>query len=388
MKIVPSLKRVFYQLLGQEDRLLLDPYEENSLEAMIYICALVMLADGKIRNTELLTLSSKRQGFLMSAFIDAQQSISKKDLDSDDLKESEEISFLDSDSLKQITETAFHNLSSLPSEYVIQKATKKILYESDQKLCLLGAVRIAACDLEITDTENLFLNIVAEHWKLEHLLNRVMENLPNWERNRTSRLKKKINEANKEMQTLMAEGTISQATLTNLDKFIAKEAPSLEIPDDWENFAIDLITENQGLEEEVGSLAVKLAKAQKELERQSSHGNDEESVEVVLQKNFKNLEFHPTVEKILIKHFPVKQDIYLKLTKMNEGNPTANKPLKGTKNWKELANIKTGDPSTSTLGRIYFKSHSSEAYIYKVFIEVKKDDAHQNQTVSLLRGWN
>ena len=388
MKIVLSLKRVFYQLIGQEDSLLLDPYEENSLEAMIYICALVMLADGKIRNTELLTLSSKRQGFLMSAFIDAQESISKKDLDSDDLKESEEISFLDSDSLKQITETAFHNLSSLPSEYVIQKATQKIFCESDQKLCLLGAVRIAACDLEITDTENLFLNILAKQWELEHLLNRVMENLPNWERNRTSRLKKKINDANKEMQTLIAEGTISQATLTNLEEFIAKEAPSLEIPDDWENFAEDLITENQGLEEEVGSLAVKLAKAQKELERQSSHGNDEESVEVVLQKNFKNLEFHPTAEKVLIKQFPVKQDIYLKLTKMNGGNPTANKPLKGTKNWKELANIKTGDPSTSTLGRIYFKSHSSEAYIYKVFIEVKKDDAHQNQTVSLLRGWN
>ena len=84
----------------------------------------------------------------------------------------------------------------------------------------------------------------------------------------------------------------------------------------------------------------------------------------------------------------MKQDIYLKLSKMNSGHPTANKPLRGTKNWKELAKVKTGDASTTSLGRVYFKSHGSDAYLYKVFIEVKKDDAHQNQTVSLLRGWN
>jgi len=131
-----------------------------------------------------------------------------------------------------------------------------------------------------------------------------------------------------------------------------------------------------------------IIKTQKELERQSSHGNDEESVEVVLKKKFKNLEFHPTVEKILIKQFPVKQDIYLKLSKMNLGYPTANKPLKGTKNWKELANVKTGDASTSSMGRVYFKRKTNDAKLYKVFIEVKKDDAHQNQTISLLRGWN
>ena len=388
MNLSQNIKRIFYQLLGQEDKLLLDPYKVNSLEAMIYICALEMLADQKIRNTELLTLASKEQGFLMSAFIDAHQSASQNDLESDFQNVSKEVSYLDSDSLEQIIETAYHNLSSLTGEYVMQKAAQKILDEGEQKLCLLGAVRIAACDLEITGTENSFLNILAEEWSLEPLLKSVMENLPNWEKNRTSRLKKKINEANKDMQSLIAQGTISQATLTKLEEFIAKEAPSLEIPDDWEVFAEDLITQNQGLEEEVGSLAVKLAKAQKEIERQSSHGNDEESVDVVLQKNFKNLEFHPTAEKILLKQFPVKQDIYLKLSKMNSGHPTANKPLRGTKNWKELAKVKTGDASTTNLGRVYFKSHGSDAYLYKVFIEVKKDDAHQNQTVSLLRGWN
>ena len=392
MKISLRIKKIFNRLLGQEERLLLDPYEENSLRAMIYVCALVMLADGKIRSTEFSTLSSKQQGFLMSAFIDAQHSISKNDLDDDTPDDTtevlQEISFLDSDSLIQITKTAYQNISSLPSEYVIQKAAQKVIYEAHQKLCLLGAVRIAACDLEITDTENLFLNILAKQWNLEPLLRKVMVNLPNWERNRTSRLKKKIYEANKQMKTLVAEGTISQTTLSKLEEFIAKEAPSLEIPDDWEDFADDLMTQNQGLEEKVESLAVELAKTQKELERQSSHGNDEESVQIVLQKNFKNLEFHPTVEKVLIKQFPVKQDVYLKLSKMNIGHPTANKPLKGAKNWKELANIKTGNPSTSTLGRIYFQKHDNEAYLYKVFIEVKKDDAHQNQTVSLLRGWN
>ena len=388
MNLTQNIKKIFYQLSGQEDKLLLDPYEENSLEAMIYICALEMLADQKIRNTELLTLDSKEQGFLMSAFIDAHQSASQNDLENDFQNVSKEVSYLDSDSLEQILETAYHNLSSLSGEYVMQKAAQKILDEGEQKLCLLGAVRIAACDLEITGTENSFLNILAEEWNLEPLLKSVMENLPNWEKNRTIRLKKKINEANKDMQSLIAQGTISQATLTKLEEFIAKEAPSLEIPDDWEVFAEDLITQNQGLEEEVGSLAVKLAKAQKEIERQSSHGNDEESVDVVLQKNFKNLEFHPTAEKILLKQFPVKQDIYLKLSKMNSGHPTANKPLRGTKNWKELAKVKTGDASTTSLGRVYFKSHGSDAYLYKVFIEVKKDDAHQNQTVSLLRGWN
>ena len=281
MNLVKNIKKIFYQLLGQEDRLLVDPYEENSLEAMIYICVLEMLADKKIRKAELLALSSEKQGFLMSAFIDAQESISKNDLDSDFQEASKEISFLDSESLKKITEVAFQNLSSLPGEYVMQKAAQKILDEGEQKLCLLGAVRIAACDLEITGAENSFLHILAEQWNLEPLLKSVMENLPNWERNRTSRLKKKINEANKEIQSLIAEGTISQATLTKIEEFIAKEAPSLEIPDEWENFAEDLMVQNQGLEEEVGSLAVKLAKTQKELERQSSHGNDEESVEVL-----------------------------------------------------------------------------------------------------------
>ena len=63
---------------------------------------------------------------------------------------------------------------------------------------------------------------------------------------------------------------------------------------------------------------------------------------------------------------------------MNSGHPTANKPLRGTKNWKELANVKTGEAGTTSLGRVYFKSHKSDAYLYKVFIEVKKDHASQN----------
>lgn len=388
MNLTQNIKKIFYQLSGQEDKLLLDPYEENSLEAMIYICSLEMLADGKIRNAEILTLSSKDPGFLMSAFIDAHQSAAQNDLDSDLQFIPKEVSFLNSDSLKQIIETAEHNLSSLSSEYVMQKAALKILGADEQKLCLLGAIRIAACDLEITGTENLFLNILAEEWNLKPLLKSITENLSNWEKNRTKRLKKRINNANTKMQSLIDQGTISQITLTKLEEFIAKEAPLLEIPDDWEVFAEDLIAQNQGLEEEVGSLAIKLAKAQKEIERQSSHGDDEESVDVVLQKKFKNLEFHSTARKTLVQKFPVKQDIYLKLSKMNSGHPTANKPIKGTKNWKELANVKTGEASTSSLGRVYFKSHDSDSYLYKVFIEVKKDDAHQNQTVSLLRGWN
>ena len=152
MNLSQNFKRIFYQLLGQEDKLLLDPYKENSLEAMIYICALEMLADQKIRNTELLTLASKEQGFLMSAFIDAHQSASQNDLESDFQNMSIEVSYLDSDSLEQIIETAYHNLSSLSGEYVMQKAAQKILDEGEQKLCLLGAVRIAECELEITGT--------------------------------------------------------------------------------------------------------------------------------------------------------------------------------------------------------------------------------------------
>ncbi len=72
---------------------------------------------------------------------------------------------------------------------------------------------------------------------------------------------------------------------------------------------------------------------------------------------------------------------------MNIGHPTANKPVRGAKNWKELAKVKTGEASTSTLGRVYFKRNDREAYLYKVFIQVKQDDAHQNQTIELLRHW-
>ena len=180
MNLIQNIKRIFYQLLNQEDKLLLDPYEENSLEAMIYICSLEMLADKKIRNTEMATLATEKQGFLMSAFIDAHHSATQNDLENDFQNVVKKNSFLDSNSLEKIIETAYHNLSSLPGEYVMQKAAQKILDESEQKLCLLGAVRIAACDLEITGTENSFLNILAEEWNLEPLLKSVMENLPNW----------------------------------------------------------------------------------------------------------------------------------------------------------------------------------------------------------------
>ena len=382
-----KIKKLYYQIMGQKDKALINPYQEDSLESMMYICSLVMLADKKIRSGELLTLASKDQGFLMSAFIDAHQSALQDDLDADLESIPEEVSFLDSNSLEEILETANHNLLNLPREYVVQKAAQKILEKGKQKLCLLGAIRVAACDLEIVSSENLFLEILAREWSLETLLTSVMGNLAAWEKTRTSRLMERIKEKDKEMQTLIDKGTISEATLTKLEEFIAKKAPSLEIPDDWEVFAEDLLTQNQDLEEEVGNLAIKLAKANKEIERQSYHGHDEESVTVVLQKNFRNLEFHPTVEKVLVKHFPQKQDIYLKLGKMNIGHPTANKPVRGAKNWKELAKVKTGEASTSTLGRVYFKSHDKEVYLYKVFIEVKKDAAHQNQTIDLLRGW-
>ena len=46
-------------------------------------------------------------------------------------------------------------------------------------------------------------------------------------------------------------------------RWFYQEGASFIFPDEWENFAEDLMVQNQGLEEEVGSLAVKLAKTQK-----------------------------------------------------------------------------------------------------------------------------
>ena len=53
MNLPQIIKKIFYGLTKQEDKVLIDAYEENSLEAMIYICALEMLADQKIKTTEL-----------------------------------------------------------------------------------------------------------------------------------------------------------------------------------------------------------------------------------------------------------------------------------------------------------------------------------------------
>ena len=49
MDLPQIIKKIFYGLTKQEDKVLIDAYEENSLEAMIYICALEMLADQKIK---------------------------------------------------------------------------------------------------------------------------------------------------------------------------------------------------------------------------------------------------------------------------------------------------------------------------------------------------
>ena len=222
---------------------------------------------------------------------------------------------------------------------------------------------------------------------METLLDDVLTALPNWEEKRTKRLIDKIKTIQGEIDKMLDQGSISMEAYNRLEDRIAKNSPTLGIENEWEKFSENLLSENDELKEHEHQLSIDLAKTKKELERQTAYGHDKESISVVMGM-LSSLKFHPSAHKILLEEFPEKYDIYDCLLKINSTQPPQNKPVRGLKGWKEIAKIKTGNPSMFRMGRLYFREYEETDLAFKVYISVKKNEAHQNQTLDLLRHWN
>jgi len=388
--MIKIIKRIFCTVSNKQDNIDLSSYDPNSYEAMVYIASLAMLADKKIKKSELKSLSSSGSGALLVAFNDAVRSNQEGDiheaLDVDELHVS--ASARNQNWIKDVNKTALSNLENYPTALVLESAAKKITNKQHRKMVLLGALRVVACDLHIDSLESKFLNQLADHWNLKNLLDEIIADLPDWEQKRTERLLSKIKSVQNEIDFMLDEGSISMEAYGRLENRIAKHLPSLEIEDEWEIFSEELLEEINELNEKTQQLAIELAKTTQELERQTKHGNDKESVAIVMKKCFSGLDFHNSSLKILLEEFPEKTDVYRHLLRINSGKPALNKPVRGTKKWKEIAKVKTGNPSMASMGRLYFKEERGHKHSYKVYLSVKKNEAHQNQTVNLLRHWN
>ena len=370
----------------------IDPpsYDPDSYEAMVYIASLAMLADKKIKKAELKSLSTSGSGTLLAAFSDAVRSNQEGDIhEAIDIDESHiSASTRNQNWIKDINKTALSNLAKYSTDQVLESAAKKITKKQHREMALLGALRVIACDLHIDSSESKFLKQLADHWNLRNLLDEIITDLPNWEQKRTERLLNKIKSIQNERDFLVDQGSISMEAYGRLEDKIAKHLPSLEIENEWEAFSEELLEEIDELNEKTQQLAIDLAKTTQELERQTKHGNDRESIAIVMEKCFSGLEFHNTSHKVLLEEFPEKADVYRHLVRINSGKPALNKPLRGTKKWKEIAKIRTGNPSMAIMGRLYFKEKKGSKHSYKVYLSVKKDEAHQRRTVDLLRHWN
>ena len=349
-----------------------------------------MLADKKIKKAELKSLSASGSGTLLAAFSDAVRSNQEGDIhEAIDIDESHiSASTRNQNWIKDINKTALSNLAKYPTDQVLESAAKKITKKQHREMALLGALRVIACDLHIDSSESKFLKQLADHWNLRNLLDEIITDLANWEQKRTERLLNKIKSIQNERDFLVDQGSISMEAYGRLEDKIAKHLPSLEIENEWEAFSEELLEEIDELNEKTQQLAIDLAKTTQELERQTKHGNDRESIAIVMEKCFSGLEFHNTSHKVLLEEFPEKADVYRHLVRINSGKPALNKPLRGTKKWKEIAKIRTGNPSMAIMGRLYFKEKKGSKHSYKVYLSVKKDEAHQRRTVDLLRHWN
>ena len=388
--LINMLKRRFCKVSTKQNTIDPPSYNPDSYEAMVYIASLAMLADKKIKKAELKSLTSSGSGALLVAFNDAIRSNQEGDIhEAIDIDKSYiSASTRNQNWIKDINKTALSNLEKYPTALVLESAAKKITKKQHRTIVLLGAVRVIACDLHIDSLESKFLNQLADCWNLQNLLDEIITDLPNWEQKRTERLLSKITNMQNELDVMVDEGSISMEAYGRLEDRIAKHLPSLEIEDEWEVFSEELLEEINELNEKTQQLAIDLAKTTQELERQGKHGNDKESIAVVMEKCFSGLDFHKTSHKVLLEEFSEKADVYRHLLRINSGKPALNKPVRGTKKWKEIAKVKTGNPSMASMGRLYFKEQRGHKHSYKVYLSVKKNEAHQNQTVSLLRHWN
>lgn len=364
-------------------------YDMDTIESLVYVASLAMLADRKIRRVEEKTLGSSGPGSLLSAFSDSINSGLEGDIENimDTDASGLNTSIFSLTWIEDINQTASNNLSKFPVALVVESAAKNVTKDKYRRLALLGAVRMVACDLQIKSSENEFLRKLATHWNLETLLDDVLTALPNWEEKRTKRLIDKIKTIQGEIDKMLDQGSISMEAYNRLEDRIAKNSPTLGIENEWEKFSENLLSENDELKEHEHQLSIDLAKTKKELERQTAYGHDKESISVVMGM-LSSLKFHPSAHKILLEEFPEKYDIYDCLLKINSTQPPQNKPVRGLKGWKEIAKIKTGNPSMFRMGRLYFREYEETDLAFKVYISVKKNEAHQNQTLDLLRHWN
>ena len=409
MSILKTINAIRARLTGSLHRELDQNYEEDSWEAMIYVACLVMWADKKIRRGEFVTLTARGPGSLIPAFADAMDSAGKGDLEVIQSNiGSEGSSAISSQSrLDEIQKNCRDNLQRFPSELVLQKAAEKIQNKEKKELVMLGAVRMAACDLHISVEESKFLNFLASLWELNDLLKKLVSELPSWEHRRTNRLFRSFKKSRESyasgIKDLIESGTLSPRAYRRLEELIAEIEPSLELQDDYkelyelaEEITADKEKEVEELEElsieqeeTIQNLEQNMEEMQgtiKELERQSVYGNNRKSINFILTSGYPNLLFHSSSGEILLNHFPKKSDLYQHLEEINSGNPRNSVRVRGTK-WREIRRVQTGDPDVSDLGRIYFLKQSGNKYRYKVYISVKKNESDQKQTIDLLKSW-
>ena len=190
MAILKKINAIRARLSGNLHRELDQNYAEDSWAAMIYVACLVMWADKKFRRGEFVALTSRAPGSLFSAFADAMDSAGEGDLKviQSNMGSEGSKSVTSLTQLDEIQKTCRDKLQRFPPELVLKKAAEKIQNKEKRELVLLGATRMAACDLHISAEESQFLNFLASFWGLEDLLKDLISELPRWEQRRTSRL--------------------------------------------------------------------------------------------------------------------------------------------------------------------------------------------------------
>ena len=356
-----------------------------------------MLADKRIRKGELVTLGATGPGTLLSTFKDTIESIKSGDIDKNLISS---IKFDETEILgnyQSVKSNCQKDFRWIPSLILLNNAAKRVHDKDKQRLILLGSIRVATCDLHVSKTENKFLKSLAKIWKLEELLNDIMSKLPDWERNRTRRLSDLITGYQNKFQTMIDDGSISVRAYERLEESITKEEPNLELYDENKELYKYAESENELLQEkylkidqELKSLTKDYKKIKHQLRRLTSEVQDKDSIEILTTEVFTKLQLHENTAEVIDQEYPLKKDVLSTLSKLNFGKTVQSKRVRGTKGWREIAKIKTGNPSLFRNGRIYFKSNKNQddEYKYKVLVSVKKNESDQRLTIENLRKWH
>ena len=395
MQLITKLKLLLFDITQIWIGGLPENYKENSLEAFLYIASIAMLTDNKAKEEELEVLNSYTSGSLLHTFNDAINSIDENDIDVIKNKINLDKQEIKRKIIDNVIKNATFNIKNYPTKLVIKNAASSITGEDNRKLSLLSAIRVIACDLEIDDSENIFLDYLAQFWGLKKLLADIITELPKWEEKRTYRLLAKIKAVESQANKIIDSNSITMSTYRQLEEKIRKIYPKLEIKEEWEEVALALDEDNQKLEKDTREHKEKLQQAiikreeyKKAIERFTPYGDTKMCVELFLD-HLSRLDFHSDAIDIILKEFPDKIDIYRKLQRINAGNTPPNKKFHGVKQWKEISDIKTGNHTLGNRGRIYFKKEQHSYHdVFKIYVSVKKNDSHQrNQISNKLRLW-